>query len=191
MAVRFALTRIIPSALIYGALVAAALVIDVALHAGNLIWVGRYLGMIGSVTIVVSFAYSLRKRRIIPIGSPNQLLRAHEWLGWVGALMVLVHGGVHFNAWLPWVALLSMMAVVASGLTGKFLLQDAQASLRGRAAELTSQGLHEAEVEKQLLLHSLLVDTMKSWRLVHMPLTMVFTGLAVIHIIAILLFWRW
>jgi hypothetical protein len=105
--------------------------------------------------------------------------------------MVLVHGGIHLNAVLPWLALLAMMAVVASGLTGSYLLQNARASLADRAAELQGSGLQPAERERELLWHSLLVDTMKHWRRIHMPLTMVFMGLATIHIVATLLLWRW
>ena len=88
-------------------------------------------------------------------------------------------------------ALLAMLIVVASGLTGKYLLQEARESLRERATGLREAGLQPAEVERELLTHSLLVDTMKNWRRVHMPLTMVFAGLAAIHIVATLLLWRW
>jgi hypothetical protein len=191
LALRFTLTKVLPAVLVYGALIVAAVCIDLILHYGKLVWVGRYLGAVGSGTILASFLYSVRKRKLISIGSPRRLLQAHEVCGWLGALMVLVHGGIHFNAVLPWVALLAMMAVVASGLTGKYLLQDARASLADRAVELQSGGLKPADVERELLWHSLLVETMKHWRRIHMPLTMVFAGLATIHIVATLLLWRW
>ena len=191
MAVRFTLTKIIPSVLIYGSLIAAAMAVDVVLHLARLFSVGRYLGIAGTFVIVASFLYSLRKRKIVGFGAPKRLLQAHELLGWLGALMILVHGGIHFNAFLPWLALIAMMVVVASGLTGKFLLQGARESLRVRAADLLGTGLEPADLERELLAHSLLVDTMKHWRKVHMPLTMVFTGLATIHVVATLFLWRW
>jgi hypothetical protein len=188
---RVTLTKILPAVLVYGALIVAAVCLDLLLHYGKLVWVGRYLGVVGSGTILASFLYSARKRKLISIGSPRRLLQAHEWCGWLGALMVLVHGGIHLNAVLPWLALLAMMAVVASGLTGSYLLQNARASLADRAADLQGSGLPPAERERELLWHSLLVDTMTHWRRIHMPLTMVFTGLATIHIVATLLLWRW
>ena len=42
-----------------------------------------------------------------------------------------------------------------------------------------------------LLAGTLLVDTMKQWRRVHLPLTMVFLALALLHVTATLPFWRW
>jgi hypothetical protein len=84
-----------------------------------------------------------------------------------------------------------MVVVVASGLTGRLLLKDARASLKDREADLRKAGLPPSEIEKALLGHSLLVDTMTRWRRVHLPLTMVFLGLAILHVTATLLFWSW
>ena len=191
MALRFTLTRILPSAAVFLALIAGALLADLLLHLAKLAWVGRYGGIVGAALLVVSFLYSMRKRKWIAFGSPKGLLRAHEALGWTGALVVLVHGGIHFNALVPWLALVAMVVVVASGLTGKFLLEDARASLKVREGEIREAGLAAAEIEKELLSHALLVGTMKQWRKVHLPLTMVFLALALLHVSATLLFWRW
>ncbi|MFA6958438.1 MAG: hypothetical protein WC538_21435 [Thermoanaerobaculia bacterium] len=152
---------------------------------------GRYCGIVGTALLLISFVYSLRKRKLIKVGSPKFLLRSHETLGWIGALVLLVHGGVHFYSLIPWLAVLAMLVVVASGLTGKLLLEDARASLRGREEELKLKGLSAEEIEKELLAHSLLVNTMKEWRKVHMPLTMVFLALSLLHVTVTLLFWRW
>ena len=191
MALRFTVRSILPSMLIYAALIALAIAFDWILHVLGWARVGRYLGAIGSSVIIASFAYSLRKRRYIEHGSPKRLLQSHELMGWLGALMVLVHGGAHFNAILPWMALVSMMVVVASGLTGKFLLQDARASLKVRALDLKAAGHSADDIEKELLGLGLIAETMQQWRRVHLPLTMVFVGLALIHIAATVLLWRW
>ncbi len=180
MALRFTVTRILPSLALFLALLAGAVLVDLLLHGLGLAWVGRYGGPAGSALIAVSFLYSARKRKLLTGGSPKALLRAHELLGWTGALLILVHGGIHFNALVPWLALAAMVVVVGSGLTGRFLLEDARASLRERAAELKEAGLSPAEVEQELLGVSLLVDTMKRWRSVHLPLTRVFAGLALV-----------
>ncbi len=191
MAVRFTLTRIVPSVLVFAALLGAGLALDLALHHPGAVHVGRWLGVAGALLILVSFAYSLRKRRLIAVGQPKRLLQAHEVLGWTGAVAVLVHGGVHFNALLPWCALAAMLAVVASGLTGKFLLGEARERMKARRAELQLAGASAMEVEAELLGQSLLVETMQRWRKVHMPVTMVFAGLTLVHVAATLVFWRW
>jgi len=124
-------------------------------------------------------------------GSPKTLLQSHEVTAWIGALLILVHGGIHFNAIIPWLALTSMLIVVASGLTGKFLLKDAKERMNNRKLELQNSGLTESEIEQSLLSHSLIVDTMLQWRKVHMPLSMIFFAFASLHIVLTLLFWRW
>ena len=191
MALRFTLTRIVPSAALFVSLLVAAVLVDYVFHLLRLAWVGRYLGVVGSLLVLVSFVYSLRKRKLIRSGSPKTLLRNHEVLGWTGALLILVHGGIHFNAFLPWMAILAMIVVVASGLTGRFLLEEARTRMKSRAAELKEAGVAPSDAEKDLLGQSLLVDSMKEWRKVHMPLTMVFTALALLHVVVTILFQAW
>ena len=154
-------------------------------------WIGRHLGIPGSTLIVLSFAYSLRKRKIVQQGSPTFLLELHEYLSWSGALMILVHAGIHFNAVLPWAAIVMMLIVIASGFTGRFLLKEARELLKSRADTLRKQGVMEQELEKKLYFDSLAVDAMKKWRSVHIPITTIFGALAVLHILSILVFWRW
>lgn len=106
-------------------------------------------------------------------------------------MMVLVHSGIHFNAVLPWLAAAAMMLVVASGHVGKFLLKAAREDLRRKTETLAGEGLSSAEVEKQLFWDSLTVRLMNQWRMVHVPMVMVFVTLAILHILSILFFWAW
>ena len=94
---------------------AATVAIDAALHAAGLAWVGRYLGIPGTLLILLSLTYSLRKRGRIHWGSPRTLLAFHQWAGWAGASLVLVHAGLHFEAILPWVATVAMCINVRIG----------------------------------------------------------------------------
>jgi hypothetical protein len=105
----------------YGALFALAAVTvlsDALLHLLNAVWIGRWLGIPGTLLILASLAYSARKRKLITSGKPVQLLRLHEWMAWAGSLLVLVHAGIHFNAILGWLAVAAMLVNVGSGLTG-------------------------------------------------------------------------
>lgn len=191
MALKFIFSKIVPSIILFISLLVLTVLIDYLLHLSGFVWVGRYLGIVGTLIIISSFIYSLRKRKIIQISTPKQLLQNHELFGWSGGLMILVHGGIHFNAIIPWLALFAMVIVVASGLTGKYLLKEAKESLKDKQIELKSRNLSPNEIEKELFYSSLLVDTMQKWRKVHMPLTMIFAALALLHIIITLLLWSW
>lgn len=191
MARKFFGTKIVPSVLIFISLIVSAILADFLLHLAGLIWVGRYLGIVGTLIILSSFLYSLRKRKLFKAGSPKTLLQSHELMGWLGALCILVHGGIHFNAIIPWLALIAMIVVVASGLTGKYLLKQAKERLKDKEEVLKAQNKTTDEVERELLYSSLLVETMQKWRKVHMPLTMIFFAFALIHIVITLLLWRW
>jgi hypothetical protein len=181
--------EVLPHFLAFAALVAATLAIDVALHLLGAVWVGRYLGIPGVLLIVGSFAYSLRKRKLIQVGKPVALLRLHERMAWAGSLLVLVHAGIHFNALLGWLAALAMMINVGSGLTGKFLLERSRRRLTESRQRLHDQGLSDEEVDDRLYWDSLTFDVVKQWRVIHFPITLAFAVLAMAHVIAVLLFW--
>ena len=110
--------EVVPFLLLFGSLIVATAIADALLHAFGLYWIGRYLGIPGTILILLSFFYSMRKRKLIASGNPKTLLRLHEVLTWIGALMILVHAGVHVYAVLPWLALLAMIVTLASGMTG-------------------------------------------------------------------------
>lgn len=169
-------------------MIALALVIDYFLHRMNLAFIGRYLGVVGTGVILLSFIYSLRKRKIVESGSPKQLLALHEYLAWIGSILLLVHAGIHFNAILPWLAVLMMLIAVASGLIGKFLLKKASDSLKEKKKELLLQGMKIEEADKKLFFDSITVDLMKKWRVVHLPITMILGILSLLHIITVLMY---
>lgn len=165
-----------------------AISIDYLLHRFQLVFVGRYLGFVGTMLILISFFYSLRKRRIVKSGSPKKLLAMHEYLAWSGSILLLVHAGIHFNAILPWLAVLMLLVNVASGLVGKFLLKDANESLGAKRKEMTSSGLSIFETDKKLFWDSIAVDMMKKWRVVHMPISLLFVLFALLHIFTIIMY---
>ena len=169
----------------------AALAIDAFLHWLNAVWIGRYLGIPGVLLIIGSFGYSMRKRKLITTGNPATLLRLHERMAWAGSLLVLVHSGIHFNAILAWLAVWAMLVNIASGLTGKFLLQRARSRLEETRKQLRAQGLSSTELEDSLYWDSLTFDAVKQWRAVHYPIALAFAVLAAGHVASIFLFWGW
>jgi hypothetical protein len=169
-------------------MIVTTLLIDYLFHQLNVVFIGRYLGWIGSIMIISSFVYSLKKRKLIEYGSPKILLNRHEQLSWAGSVLLLVHAGIHFNALLPWLTVLLMLITVASGLVGKYLLKKSNESLNAKRLSLISEGLSKEEAEKAVFYDAVAVDLMKKWRVVHMPITILFGILALLHIITILIY---
>lgn len=172
----------------YALMILLAIAIDYFLHRFQLVFIGRYLGFVGTLVIIVSFIYSLRKRKIIESGSPKKLLLLHEYLAWIGSILLLVHAGIHFNAILPWLAILMLLIAVASGLVGKFLLKKASETLKEKKVALIQSGMSHDEADKKLFFDSITLDLMKKWRVVHLPITLILGLLSLMHIITIIMF---
>lgn len=183
--------EVIPFYLWFSGLVLASLTIDAILHLTNAVWIGRYLGIPGILLILGSFGHSLRKRGFIKSDNPVRLLRLHERIAWLGSVLVLVHAGIHFNAVLAWLAAAAMLVNVASGLTGKYLLQRGQRWLKAKRTRLRTEGLSEEDIAAQCYRDSLTLDIVKRWRIIHLPVSLAFAGLATAHIVAVFLFWGW
>lgn len=108
-----------------------------------------------------------------------------------GALMIMVHAGVHVYAPLPWLALVAMLVTIISGMTGKYLLRRSRQFLEDKKNHYAQQGLSSEDVEQKLFRDSVTFDLMKQWRIVHIPITIAFTLLGTSHIFTIFLFWEW
>ena len=182
---RSLLTRHIAPALVGClGLIEAAILLDLVLHRAGVMRIGPYLGPAGTGLITLSFLYSLRKRRKISFGAPKKLVELHETLCWIAALLILVHAGIHVNAILPWLAVLAMLVVVASGFTGSVLVKRATETLKAQHARGETG-------EDNTVLDTMMLDLMKQWRRVHMPINAVFLALFASHLVAVLLYQHW
>lgn len=182
---------VMPFVLVVGLLGVATVAFDYLLHRFDLVWVGRYLGIPGTLLIIISLTYSLRKRKFIESGNPRKLLRLHEVGAWLGSLMVLVHAGIHFNTWLPWLAIIAMGINVISGLVGRLLLDRSRRHLMQQRQHLQQRGLSAEEVEREIFWDTIMVKAMQQWRTVHIPIFILFAVLALGHILSIFIFWGW
>ena len=183
--------HVMPFSLLLGFLVLATLGGDYLLHRLDLVWVGRYLGIPGTLLIIGSLYYSLRKRKYVSAGNPKTLLKLHEFGTWLGSLMVLIHAGIHFNAILPWLATAAMGVNVVSGLVGKLLLSRSRQHVQEERTQFQLRGLSKPEIEKAVFWDAVALDAMAHWRRVHIPIFIVFAVLALGHIVSIFLFWGW
>ena len=183
--------HILPFTLLVTLLGVATVIGDYLLHRLDLVWVGRYLGIPGTLLIIGSLTYSLRKRKVIASGNVKTWLSMHEIGTWLGSLMVLLHAGIHFNAILPWLATIAMGVNVISGMVGKMLLRRSREHVQAQREHYQLRGLSKTEVEQAVFWESVTFDAMAKWRKVHIPIFIAFAVLALGHIISIFLFWGW
>jgi hypothetical protein len=183
--------EVIPFLVMIGSFVLSAIVLDAVFHQFDIVWVGRWLGIPGTVLILSSFAYSLRKRKIINTGKPKTFLTAHQVQTWIGALLILMHAGIHMYSIIPWLALFAMLLNIISGMTGTYLLKRSREYLVDKRSAYAGQGKTEEEIEEAVFHDAVVFGLMKKWRAVHLPITIIFAALGLIHIGSILLFWQW
>ena len=183
--------HILPFTLLLGLLAAATLAGDYLLHRLNLVWVGRYMGIPGTLLIIGSLYYSARKRKWVRAGNTKSLLTMHEFGTWLGSLMVLIHAGIHFNAILPWLATVAMGVNVISGMVGKMLLSQSRQHVQGERERFQLRGLSKTETEQAVYWDAVALGAMTQWRKVHIPIFIVFAVLSLGHIFSIFLFWGW
>ncbi|NTV08948.1 MAG: hypothetical protein HGA81_10170 [Chlorobium limicola] len=183
--------RALPLVLSYLLLIAAAISLDYILHAVGLAWIGRYLGVAGTVFLASSFGYSARKKKIVKNGTIRFFLRLHCNAGWIGTLMILVHSGIHFNALLPWMATLFMMTVTASGHVGQYLVRKLREEVNMKKKETGIDNDRDEDIERQCYWDSVTLKALEKWRTIHMPIVSVLLGLTLLHIATILLFMNW
>lgn len=184
-------SEVVPFLAMFVSMVAAAILGDRLLHAFDLVWVGRWLGIPGTLLILLSLLYSLRKRKLITVGNPRTYLSIHEALTWQGTLLVAIHAGVHFNAVLPWLAMIAMLVAFASGLTGQLVFDRGRRHLAERSSQLRQRGLSTGEIEREVFWDATTLEAMAKWRKVHFPITLAVAILTLGHVVSILMFWNW
>ena len=114
--------------------------------------IGYALGIIGSSLMLVLMLYPLRKR-LPPVhwsGSIGLWFRLHMLLGLLGPLIILYHARFAYSATNSGVALLAMLIVVASGLTGRFIYGHVHRGFSQRKIE--TRELLEELAQSRLLL---------------------------------------
>jgi hypothetical protein len=179
---------IFPFIIWFSTLILSTIVLDLILHFFDIVFIGKYLGYLGTFTILISFVYSLKKRKLINFGVPKVLLDYHEYLALAGSIMILVHAGIHIHSILPWLAVFVLIINVASGLVGKYIVQQANQTIKIRKGFLKDSGLSEDEISKAVFWDTITMDAMKKWRTIHMPITYLLGLFSLIHIISAILF---
>jgi len=109
---------------------------------------GQTFGLVGTVLMLVPFAYMARKRikGLKTTGTLKGWLEVHLFCGIVGPLLVTFHTTFKFNGIIS-AAYWSMVTVMLSGFVGRFLFVRIPRSIRGN--ELTRAELDRRAAELQ------------------------------------------
>ncbi len=109
--------------------------------------VGYYLGIIGSVMMLMLLLYPLRKRlkSFRLIGNVRGWFRIHMILGVVGPMLVILHSNFSLGSLNSTIAFFAMLTVAGSGYIGRFLYAHIHRGLYGK--KLTTQEM-KAEITK-------------------------------------------
>ena len=99
---------------------------------------GFYLGVVGSVMMLLMLAYPLRKHVhfMHRWGALKNWFRIHMIMGIVGPTLILFHSTFHLRSLNATIALFSMLGVVISGIIGRFIYTKIHYGLYGRRATL-------------------------------------------------------
>ncbi len=123
-------------------------------------------------TIGVVMAARLGKLKVRAV---DRWLRVHMLFGTLAPAVILLHGGAQPGAVLPVLNVAALVVIVASGLTGRFVFLE----LERRVREVTRK---RSELPIGMLLAH---RTLRRWRTVHHPLTLVLIALSILHVLSI------
>ena len=113
---------------------------------------GHGLGIVGSVLIVIGVAsYILRKRLKVlsRVGLIKHWLEFHIFLCTLGPVMILFHTAFKFGGIVS-ISFWSMVAVVASGVLGRFIYLQIPRTLEGRELNLQEVKTLQDELKQQI-----------------------------------------
>jgi hypothetical protein len=113
---------------------------------------GYWLGIIGSVMMLLLLLYPLRKRArfLRGLGRVPAWFRSHMFLGIIGPTLIIFHANFRSTSLNATVALIFMLIIVASGIIGRYLFSKIHKGLYGTKAEIR-EILADADLMKRAL----------------------------------------
>ena len=113
---------------------------------------GQTFGLIGTVLILVPFAYMARKRikGLRTTGTLRGWLEVHLFCGIVGPVLVTFHTSFKFNGIIS-AAYWSMVTVMLSGFVGRYLYVRIPRSIRGNELTRADMDIRAAELHDEIV----------------------------------------
>jgi hypothetical protein len=113
---------------------------------------GQTFGLVGTVLMLVPFAYMARKRirGLKTTGTLTGWLEVHLFCGIVGPLLVTFHTSFKFNGIIS-AAYWSMITVMLSGFVGRFLFVRIPRSIRGNELTRAELDVRAAQLQDEIV----------------------------------------
>ncbi len=113
---------------------------------------GYWLGIYGSIVMLLMLVYSVRKRFRFPgwFGSIPFWFRAHMLMGVAGPVLILFHANFALGALNSNFALFTMLTVACSGVAGRYLYRKVHSNLSGRKGRIKELLADAESLKKQL-----------------------------------------
>ncbi len=153
--------------------------------------IAHIIGWIGLVCIGLTLVYPFKRWRHPNQVWPKAWFQAHMVFGVTGPALIFIHSGAHFHAWVPILAMIAMVLVVMSGITGQALHYLAFRTLYEQRHDLAGQGLSEEAIEARLHELALEEEMLRWWKCFHGPITGTFLALTLLHVGGAIYFGGW
>lgn len=151
---------------------------------------GHGLGIVGTLLILIGVVmYIVRKksRRMAKWGRLKYWLEFHIFLCSLGPVMVLFHTAFKFGGIVS-VAFWSMVAVVLSGVIGRFIYIQIPRSVEGRELSIEEVQSNPALLHIRIDRLQQMKRLFKYWHVAHLPFALIMLVIVVLHVIVTLLF---
>ncbi|MFQ5511162.1 MAG: hypothetical protein ACE5EO_04870 [Candidatus Krumholzibacteriia bacterium] len=112
---------------------------------------GHGVGIIGSAMVLALFLYSARKRHVMGLrwGTLPRWLSVHIFFGIVGPLLITLHTAMKFHGFVS-ISYFSMVAVVLSGVFGRYIYMQIPRDTRGHVLAIEDIGEAETVIGQKL-----------------------------------------
>ncbi|MDY0220473.1 MAG: hypothetical protein RBR67_05005 [Desulfobacterium sp.] len=111
---------------------------------------GHLIGILGTCIMGYTLLYPFRKRVLGKKGKQNPL-KFHIYAGLIGPSLVIIHSEHTYASWTGTLAFISMVAIVLSGLIGRYLFRKVNRSIKDQKRAIT-------EMRKELALKKTQID---------------------------------
>ncbi|MDA8443358.1 MAG: hypothetical protein M0Z55_13445 [Peptococcaceae bacterium] len=139
-------------------------------------------GILGTVLIVLSLVYSVRKK-FWHRGRLSRWLQLHELAAISGTAIILWHTGLRIHNLTGWLAIFLLLLLCTSGMIGRYVHMEISRELARRK--------HSGETAAELQQAQWWRNQLQVWHKIHVPLTAMFLSVLFIHIVATVFYVRW